>query len=131
MNTLARAKYRAKRIDNGEFVTGILIDSHIGPMILVDNEVCDLVDFISGIGFSCIGNLVDRKTVGQFTGKQDRNGVDIFEGMKIRNLSGRVCVVEWFEVAGSWDCRVVDNDIGTDSIGFYVEDWHRSVEVLK
>ena len=80
MNALDRAKYRGKRVDNGEWAIGILVNSHVGPMILTDNEICDLVSFISGTGFSCIGLEVIPKTVGQFTGLQDKNGVDVYEG---------------------------------------------------
>lgn len=67
--------FRGKRIDNEEWVYGALVDGEkyclIGQMIkfspYVENE-CKIV-----------GYKVDRNTICQYTGFDDKNGVKIFE----------------------------------------------------
>jgi len=73
-----RYKFRGQKGSTKEWVYGG-IDIHGGfAYIMVNGE------FV----------LVDAKTVGQFTGIKDRNGVEIYEGCKLTN-NGWNAVIYW------------------------------------
>ena len=66
-------KFKAKRIDNGEWIVGSLIRSTAGV-----KERAYIVDNFSSMSdYSVVG--VDPSTVCQFTGLKDRLGMYIFE----------------------------------------------------
>ena len=67
-------KFKAKRLDNGEWVKGSLIRSTVGI-----KERTYIVDHFNSMSdYSVIG--VDPKTVCQFTGLTDCKGKEIWEG---------------------------------------------------
>jgi uncharacterized phage protein (TIGR01671 family) len=72
--------FRAKRIDNGEWVYGYYIKTHD----YLDNREIHLIVRIDSTSFPANEitdvNEVNLETLGQYTGLTDKNGVKIFEG---------------------------------------------------
>lgn len=72
--------FRAKRIDNGEWVYGYYIKTHD----YLNNRETHLIVGIDSTTFPANEitdtNEIDPETLGEFTGVTDKNGVKIFEG---------------------------------------------------
>jgi len=87
-------KFRGKRVDNGEWVYGDLIHGIIG-----DYHIQDL----KSDGYTGPIEVVPE-TVGQYSGRKDKTGVEIYGGDTVSHAQG-VGVVEYSEKGTRFGAR--------------------------
>lgn len=94
MNIEDIGEYRAKRIDNGEWIEGYLYIEKSTSMCLEEYGCSPLINYY----IITIENNrrtfieIDKNTIGQYTGRKDKNGTKIFgrDSIKIKLRNGRI-----------------------------------------
>lgn len=96
-----RYLYRAKRIDNGEWVEGDLVHS-----VYKINDIC-----VGKYGNEVGMHQVDESTICQCTGLKDKNGKLIWEN-DIVKIGGVVYICFWNESNFEWGFKNNAEDFG-------------------
>lgn len=126
-------KFRGKRLDNGEWVYGDLIQAQSGATSIIAN----LSPFESDNDFRIVrGRIlgVNPDTIGQYTGLKDGNGKDIYEGDVVKHvfeddiIIGEV--VWWTEVCGLC-IRIKDEMYGLSSYCWVIGNIYDNPELLE
>ena len=116
-------KFKAKRLDNGEWVKGDLAHFLDGGLNILGFTRENGVDYYSGV------HLINPTTVCQFTGEKDMNGKEIYTGDIISNIeTGSVIEVAWNDRLKRLDCKFLNIDTGLKvPFGIFVSRYKRIV----